>query len=101
MSGNSGDLIVTYASLDETAKDIKAAGGVIERELQAMSDAVKKVSEGWAGESFTAMTHAQDQLAKKAKDIQDVLNRVSELIVSGSSDYQHTDRKSAGLFGGH
>ncbi|MFF4410441.1 WXG100 family type VII secretion target [Streptomyces sp. NPDC001262] len=101
MSENFGDLVVTYGSLQDTARDIKSAGAVIKRELEAMSKAVKDVSHGWEGESFAAMTDAQNQLANRAARIQEVLDRVSTLILTGSDDYQQTDRKSAGLFAGH
>ncbi|MFI9240875.1 WXG100 family type VII secretion target [Streptomyces sp. NPDC053079] len=92
------ELVVHYSSLQATASDIKGAAAVIQREIEAMKSAVGKVAEGWQGEAHTAMKQAQDQLQKRADHIKQILEKVSQDILTGGDHYQATDRKSAGLF---
>ncbi|MEV4439757.1 WXG100 family type VII secretion target [Streptomyces sp. NPDC049577] len=98
MAGHDGEIVVTYASLKDTADQIKAAAGVIEREIETMSSAVGKVGAGWHGEAHQAMLHAQDQLKKRAESIRHVLEKVSALVLTGSEQYHATDRRASRLF---
>ncbi|MDT0452626.1 WXG100 family type VII secretion target [Streptomyces hesseae] len=98
MATNGGELLVTYASLRETAGQIKGAAGVIQNEIAAMKSAVANVSAGWEGEAKTAMEDAQKRLQDKANKIGEILERVSAKIQEGADHYQVTDVKASRLF---
>ncbi|MFF4157161.1 WXG100 family type VII secretion target [Streptomyces sp. NPDC001678] len=98
MAGNGGELVVTYGSLQETAGQIKGAAAVLSSELEAMRSAVANVSAGWEGEAKAAMDNAQNQLQNRAREIEEILKKVSERILMGSDHYYATDRKASQLF---
>ncbi|MEU3351357.1 WXG100 family type VII secretion target [Streptomyces sp. NPDC037389] len=98
MATNGGELLVTYASLRETAGQIKGAAGVIQNEISAMKSAVANVSAGWEGEAKTAMEDAQKRLQDKANKIGEILERVSAKIQEGADQYHVTDVKASRLF---
>ncbi|AZQ73854.1 MULTISPECIES: WXG100 family type VII secretion target [Streptomyces] len=97
MSGD-GILKVQYSGLGHTAGDIRTAAGVVQQQLDALWAAVDKVTHGWEGEAHQMMMAAKAQWDARAQHIQSVLEDVSKKIEHGSTQYQHTDRKAAGLF---
>ncbi|MFD8999111.1 WXG100 family type VII secretion target [Streptomyces abikoensis] len=98
MATNGGELLVTYASLHETAGQIGSAAGVIQNEISAMKSAVANVSAGWEGEAKAAMVDAQNRLQEKANAIGEILDRVSKKIREGADHYRVTDVKASQLF---
>jgi WXG100 family type VII secretion target len=98
MSEASGELVVHYGSLEETAKDIKNAAGVVRREIDAMRKAVSDVAHGWEGEAHQAMLQADAMFRARSEHIQKTLDQVSKLVLEGSEHYYATDRKASKLF---
>ncbi|MFI9719632.1 WXG100 family type VII secretion target [Streptomyces sp. NPDC052396] len=98
MSGNGGELAVTYANMTDTAGQIKHAAEVVSGELQKMAAAVDNVSAGWEGQAHTAMTEAAADFRKRGERIKSALDQVAKLIERGSEHYQMTDSKAAKLF---
>ncbi len=98
MTANGGELLVTYASLQETANQIGSAAGVVQREIDAMKSAVANVSAGWEGEAKQAMDEAQRRLQDRANAIGEILKQVSSKIREGADHYHVTDMKASRLF---
>ncbi|MHA7961819.1 WXG100 family type VII secretion target [Streptomyces sp. L500] len=98
MATNGGELLVTYASLHETAGQISGAAGVVQSEIAAMQSAVANVSAGWEGDAKAAMDEAQKRLQDRANAIGEILDRVSKKIREGADHYRVTDVKASQLF---
>ncbi|GAA0481085.1 WXG100 family type VII secretion target [Streptomyces stramineus] len=98
MADQGGELVVHYGSLQDTARDIKKAAGVIERELEAMRSAVSNVAAGWEGEAHTMMLQVDAEFRRRSAHIQATLKQVADLVLTGSENYYATDRKASQLF---
>ncbi|MFC0598615.1 WXG100 family type VII secretion target [Streptomyces palmae] len=98
MSGNGDDIKVTYSSLEQTAGDIRGAAGVVQKQLDDIWAAVKKVTDGWDGEAHQMMLSAKAQFDARGTHIHKILLEIAQKIETGSADYKHTDQKASRLF---
>ncbi|MBB5116625.1 WXG100 family type VII secretion target [Streptomyces sp. HU2014] len=95
---DNGELVVHYGSLSETAKDIRAAAGVIRQELDAMQKAVSDVAHGWEGQAHQMMMSANAMFRQRSEHIQTTLDEIAKLVMTGSEHYYATDKKASTLF---
>ncbi|KUJ64123.1 hypothetical protein ACZ90_61805 [Streptomyces albus subsp. albus] len=98
MSGQNDDLKVTYSTVEQTAGDIKVAAGVVQKQLDDIWAAVKKVTDGWEGEAHQMMLAAKAQFDARGTHIHKILLEIAQKIETGSADYKHTDKKASQLF---
>ncbi|MEU6510624.1 MULTISPECIES: WXG100 family type VII secretion target [unclassified Streptomyces] len=98
MANNSGELEVTYGSLDDTATQLANHARQLEESLEAIKQKVAGVASMWEGEAHTAYTEHQAAWDREAQGIHEALQQIGKVVHAAGGDYQGGDRKAAGYF---
>ncbi|MQY16180.1 ESAT-6-like protein EsxA [Streptomyces sp. RB5] len=100
MSNAPGELLVTYASLSQAANEIRRQSQELMNDLEEIKSAVRTVAAGWEGEAKQSYDTVQAVWDQNAAKVQAALGQISAAVETAGSNYQSTDKKAAGLFGG-
>ncbi|GAA2729808.1 MULTISPECIES: WXG100 family type VII secretion target [Streptomyces] len=95
---NSGELEVSYGSLDETATQLANHARRLEEGLEAIKQKVAGVASMWEGEAHNAYTEQQAAWDREAKGIHEALVQIGKVVHAAGGDYQGGDRKAASYF---
>ncbi|MBJ7907522.1 WXG100 family type VII secretion target [Streptomyces sp. NPDC004549] len=95
---NSGELEVTYQSLDETATQLANHAKRLEESLEAIKQKVAGVASMWEGEAHTVYAERQADWDKQAKGIHEALMAISRVVHSAGGDYLGGDKKAASYY---
>lgn len=95
---NSGELEVSYGSLDETATRLANEAKQLEASLEAIKQKVNSVSDMWVGEAHAAYTQKQAAWDREARSIHEALVAISRVVHQAGGDYQGGDKKAASYF---
>lgn len=95
---NSGDLEVTYGSLDETATRLANEAKELEASLEAIKQKVNGVSGMWEGEAHSAYALKQAAWDREARAIHEALVSIGRVVHQAGGDYRGGDKKAAGYF---
>lgn len=98
MANNSGELEVTYGSLDETATRLGQHAQRLEESLDAIKQKVAGVASMWEGEAHHTYTEQQAAWDREAQGIHQALMQIGKVVHAAGGDYQGGDRKAAGYF---
>ncbi|MFC6061528.1 WXG100 family type VII secretion target [Streptomyces ochraceiscleroticus] len=98
MAHNDGEMLVDYATLESTAKQIENQSKLLHEDLEWIMHALKGVSEMWEGEAKTAYHTAQTKWNQDTAAIKEALDAVSTAIRHGRDDYHLSDKKGASFF---
>ncbi|MER7551094.1 MULTISPECIES: WXG100 family type VII secretion target [Streptomyces] len=98
MGNNDGTTVVTYASLDLAAAEIKRQGKQLAEDLEAIRTMIAGVSELWEGEAKRAYADAQERWRTDASAIRDNLNDIAQKVSEASPIYRSGDKRAAANF---
>ncbi|MBK3531111.1 WXG100 family type VII secretion target [Streptomyces sp. MBT67] len=98
MGKNDGTTVVTYASLDLAAGEIKRQAGQLAKDLDEIRAMVAKVSEMWEGEAKEAYRTAQDKWRTDANAIRANLDDIAKKVLEASPTYRAGDKRAAANF---
>ncbi|MDJ0460987.1 WXG100 family type VII secretion target [Streptomyces sp. H27-C3] len=98
MGHDDGSTVVTYARLDDAARDIKAQADRLDQSLDAIRGKIAAISDLWEGEAREAYNTAQRDWDKEAKAIHTSLTQISQAVQRAAPDYKAGDIKSAQNF---
>ncbi|GGS15341.1 MULTISPECIES: WXG100 family type VII secretion target [Streptomyces] len=98
MGKNDGTTVVTYASLDLAAGEIKRQAGQLAKDLEEIRAMVAKVSEMWEGEAKEAYRTAQDRWRTDANAIRANLDDIAKKVLEASPTYRAGDKRAAANF---
>ncbi|ANW17771.1 WXG100 family type VII secretion target [Streptomyces clavuligerus] len=98
MSDNAGQLVVTYASLDQAATTIEQQAKKLDDGLVALQTKLRSISDGFQGEAATAADAYHKQWDKETRMIHEALRGIARAVREASPAYQAGDRKAAGYF---
>ncbi|WP_097883974.1 WXG100 family type VII secretion target [Streptomyces sp. st140] len=98
MGKNDGTTVVTYASLDLAAGEIKRQAGQLAKDLDEIRAMVAKVSEMWEGEAKEAYRTAQDRWRTDANAIRANLDDIAKKVLEASPTYRAGDKRAAANF---
>ncbi|MFE9883399.1 WXG100 family type VII secretion target [Streptomyces scopuliridis] len=98
MANDDGTMIVTYASLDAAAGDIRKQADKLDRSLDAIQAKIRSVSDLWEGEAREAYNIAQADWDRKAKEIHTALLQISRAVQEAAPAYKAGDKRSAANF---
>ncbi|MEV6425461.1 WXG100 family type VII secretion target [Streptomyces sp. NPDC051662] len=98
MAHDDGTMIVTYASLEAAAGDIKKQADKLDQSLKAIQAKIKSVSELWEGEAREAYNVAQADWDRRATEIHTSLLKISSAVREAAPAYQSGDKRSAANF---
>ncbi|MBK3544498.1 WXG100 family type VII secretion target [Streptomyces rubiginosohelvolus] len=98
MGKNDGTTVVTYASLDLAAGEIKRQAGQLAKDLEEIRAMVAKVSEMWEGEAKEAYRTAQDKWRTDANAIRANLDDIAKKVLEASPTYRAGDKRAAANF---
>ncbi|APS18818.1 MULTISPECIES: WXG100 family type VII secretion target [Streptomyces] len=98
MGNNDGTTVVTYASLDLAAGDIKKQAAALARDLDEIRAMVAKVSQLWEGEAKTAYATAQNKWKEDANAIRANLDDIATKVLEASPTYRAGDKRAAANF---
>ncbi|MFI0981991.1 WXG100 family type VII secretion target [Streptomyces sp. NPDC021093] len=93
-----GSMVVTYASLDLAAENVRRQSGKLEAQLKEIQAMVASHSTLWEGEAQTAYKARQDDWNNQAAAIHDALKKISHQISEAVGKYKSADAKAAGNF---
>ena len=95
---NSGELEVSYGSLDETATRLANEAKELEASLEAIKAKVNSVAGMWEGTAHTTYTTQQASWDREATGIHEALVAIGRVVHQAGGDYQGGDRKAASYF---
>ncbi|MER7695649.1 MULTISPECIES: WXG100 family type VII secretion target [unclassified Streptomyces] len=98
MGNNDGTTVVTYASLDLAAGEIKKQAKALAQDLQEIQTMIAKVSEVWEGEAKQAYTTAQKRWKTDADAIRANLDEIAQKVSEASPIYRSGDKRAAANF---
>ncbi|MEV6316482.1 WXG100 family type VII secretion target [Streptomyces sp. NPDC051776] len=98
MAQNDGTMVVTYASLDQAAGDIKAQADALNRSLEAIQAKIRSVADLWEGEARDAYNQAQAKWDQDASAIHTALTQISRAVQDAAPAYKGGDHKAAQNF---
>ncbi|MFH8803634.1 WXG100 family type VII secretion target [Streptomyces sp. NPDC017936] len=92
------ELAVTYGTMDALATELGDQAKKLEEDLEALKQAVLKVSEGWGGEAYGEFQKKAGQWDTHARGIHSALVTISKLVHTAGGDYRGGDLKGASYF---
>ncbi|MHB9858675.1 WXG100 family type VII secretion target [Streptomyces sp. YIM S03343] len=95
---NSGELEVSYGSLDETATRLANEASQLEASLEAIKQKVNSVSGMWEGEAHSAYTQQQALWDREARGIHEALVAIGRVVHQAGGDYLGGDKKAASYY---
>ncbi|MFG3403955.1 WXG100 family type VII secretion target [Streptomyces sp. NPDC048142] len=98
MGNNDGTTVVTYASLDLAAAEIKRQGKLLTDDLEAIRNMIAGASELWEGEAKQAYALAQKKWSEDASAIRDNLNDIAQKVSEAAPIYRGGDKRAAANF---
>ncbi|WP_434597293.1 WXG100 family type VII secretion target [Streptomyces sp. A5-4] len=98
MAHDDGTTVVTYARLDDAARDIKAQADRLDQSLDAIQAKIATLSDLWEGEAREAYNTAQRDWDREAKAIHTSLIQISQAVQRAAPDYKAGDIKGAQAF---
>ncbi|MFJ9111763.1 WXG100 family type VII secretion target [Streptomyces sp. NPDC102283] len=98
MGNNDGTTVVTYASLDLAAGEIRKQAKQLDMDLKEIQSMIAKVSEVWEGEAKQAYTAAQDRWRTDADAIRGNLDDIARKVSEASPIYRSGDKRAAANF---
>lgn len=98
MGNNDGTTVVTYASLDLAAGEIKRQAKQLDQDLKEIQAMIAKVSEVWEGEAKQAYTTAQNRWRTDADAIRGNLEEIANKVSEASPIYRSGDKRAAANF---
>ncbi|MEI5034779.1 WXG100 family type VII secretion target [Streptomyces sp. CA-278952] len=98
MGNNDGTTVVTYASLDLAAGEIRKQAKQLDMDLKEIQSMIAKVSEVWEGEAKRAYTAAQDRWRTDADAIRGNLDDIARKVSEASPIYRSGDKRAAANF---
>ncbi|KUH36918.1 MULTISPECIES: WXG100 family type VII secretion target [Streptomyces] len=97
-NNNDGTMIVTYARLEDAARDIKKQADRLDQSLKAIKAKINSISELWQGDAREAYNTAQAEWDRKAMAIHTSLIQISNAVREAAPAYQQGDKKAASNF---
>ncbi|MER6915457.1 WXG100 family type VII secretion target [Streptomyces sp. NPDC000594] len=98
MSDSAGQLVVTYASLDQAAGTIEKQAQKLSESLDAIQTKLRSISDGFEGEAATAADTYHKQWDKETRMIHESLKGIARAVREAAPAYQAGDRRAAGFF---
>ncbi|MFE6915918.1 WXG100 family type VII secretion target [Streptomyces rubiginosohelvolus] len=98
MGKNDGTTVVTYASLDLAAGEIKKQAGELAKDLEEIRAMIANVSELWEGEAKQAYVTAQNKWRTDANAIRANLDDIAKKVLEASPTYRAGDKRAAANF---
>ncbi|GLF99075.1 WXG100 family type VII secretion target [Streptomyces yaizuensis] len=98
MSDSAGQLVVTYASLDQAAVTIEKQAAKLNEGLESLQSKLRSISDGFEGEAATAADAYHKQWDKETRMIHEALKGIARAVREAAPAYQAGDRKAAGYF---
>ncbi|MFF3502885.1 WXG100 family type VII secretion target [Streptomyces sp. NPDC003247] len=99
MSGAHYDeLAVTYGTMDALATELGDQAKKLEDDLEALKQAVLKVSAGWGGEAYSEFEKKTKKWDEHARAIHAALVQISQKVHTAGGDYRGGDLKGASYF---
>ncbi|MEV6180576.1 WXG100 family type VII secretion target [Streptomyces sp. NPDC052016] len=92
------ELAVTYGTMDALATELGDQAKKLEEDLEALKQAVLKVSEGWGGEAYGEFKKKAGEWDTHARGIHSALVTISKLVHTAGGDYRGGDLKGASYF---
>ncbi|GAA2226578.1 hypothetical protein GCM10010232_10140 [Streptomyces amakusaensis] len=93
-----GNLVVTYASLDQAAATIDKQADRLDKSLDAIQAKIRSISSTFEGEAATAADNYHKQWDKETRMIHTALKGIARAVREAAPAYQAGDRKAAGYF---
>ncbi|MDT9681355.1 WXG100 family type VII secretion target [Streptomyces sp. TRM76323] len=97
-NNNDGTMIVTYAKLEDAARDIKKQADRLDQSLKNIQAKIKSISSLWEGEAREAYNTAQADWDRRAMQIHTSLVQISNAVREAAPAYQQGDKKAASNF---
>lgn len=98
MGPNDGTTVVTYASLDLAAGEIRKQAKALAQDLDEIKSMIAKVSELWEGEAKQAYITAQKNWDTDAHAIRANLDDIAQKVLAASPIYRSGDKRAAANF---
>ncbi|MFJ3935378.1 WXG100 family type VII secretion target [Streptomyces parvus] len=98
MANNDGTTVVTYASLDLAAAEIKKQAKQLAQDLDEIKSMIAKVSELWEGEAKQAYITAQQKWDADATAVRSNLDDIAQKVLAASPIYRGGDKRAAANF---
>jgi WXG100 family type VII secretion target len=98
MGNNDGTTVVTYASLDLAAIEIRKQAKALSEDLNEIRAMITAVSEVWEGEAKQAYVAAQNRWKADADAIRANLDDIAKKVSEASPIYRSGDKRAAANF---
>lgn len=95
----SGELKVTFGSLEAAAADIMTSANQIEGRLDALESELAPLRSDWTGSASSAYQQAKAQWDQGMNDMKLLLAEIGGAVRNSNSDYQATESQNQGRWG--
>ncbi|MBD0688971.1 WXG100 family type VII secretion target [Streptomyces sp. CBMA123] len=94
-------ILVNFQTLHQASQDVQNSANKIDHMLGELQKEVTKISHGWQGQAQQGYKTQQTKWDNAAQDLKDTCGKISSALESAAQNYQATEKKNAGLWGGH
>jgi early secretory antigenic target protein ESAT-6 len=95
----SGNLKVTFGSLDGASADINSGANKIESRLDALESDLAPLRSDWTGEAQGAYTTAKAKWDAAIGDMKALLAEIGGAVAQSNSEYQSAEAQNRGRWG--
>lgn len=95
-----GVLVVQFGQLAAASSSIQVAVNTMESQLSQLEQDAAPLVATWEGEARAAYDQRQAKWRRAAEDLKIMLSDIKRAVDESLADYQRTEKRAAGLFGG-
>ncbi|MBC3844157.1 WXG100 family type VII secretion target [Streptacidiphilus sp. 4-A2] len=91
---------VTFHSISDAASDVRTTAANVQAQLDELKAGVARVAQSWEGVAQQKYQARQAEWDSTAANLHEVLLQIAGALQNASDNYQATENKNAGIWGG-
>ncbi|MEU8685695.1 MULTISPECIES: WXG100 family type VII secretion target [Streptomyces] len=96
----SGQILVNFATISQASSDVRGTANNIRQQLDDLEAGVKKIAASWEGAAQEGYQARQREWDQRAASLHSTLEAIAKALDQAAQNYQSTEHKNSGIWGG-